>query len=516
MLPIAEYDIVQFLKQAPVDQLSESERGLHEKYLRTYARAPYDAVTVFPADSATPLFFEGIATDEDKYLYRWRDEATHSDLQVNGIGIVEVRSRLEPASGSTVLGTIGGRIKGTLSGHVGYYLEATNGSVLAGDTMIALEDPTLSRNKNFAIFSNHTFFDNTTAELTYSNDWFTAKLARMALSVGGGYGSDNVFVSPGIQPIDHVMLSARVGAVRYTAIVGSLLGDARFSATLDSTLYSFGPGSYIDPKYLALHHVSITLGDEVEFGFTDMTVFSRRFDLAYLNPFSFLKSVEHSLNDRDNGLLGAHMRWRIVPGVELRGQGLMDDVMFSRVGTGWWGNKFAWQLGAFWAAPFGCRDLDLAAEYTHVEPFTYSHYNTQNAFTTSGQIIGSAIGPNSKRFTGMVHYSPTAKLTFSLSASLLQHGENIYDSAGTLVYNAGADFEQTVRNAEEANASYNILGGRRVSSVAIEGSALYELWRGITLYVRAYDRSVHYSEGTPANPQRTPYRLFTGGIKATL
>jgi hypothetical protein len=515
VLPLSEFGIVQFLKQVSTDELSESERELRSKFLQTYAREPFDAVTIFAADSAAPLFVGGIPTDKDKYIYRWRDTATNSDLQVNGLANLEFRDRLDPDPATVMLGMIGGRIRGTLSGHVGYFLEATNGSVLRGDTTIALEDPQIGKNKNFAVFSNHVFFDNTTAELSYNNDWFTANLARGALSIGGGYSGDNIFVSPGIPTIDHVSIGAHVGAVRYLAIVGSLLGDARYSAHLDSTLYNFGPGAYIDPKYIALHHVSITLG-EVEFGFTDMTIFSRRFDLAYLNPFSFLKSVEHSLNDRDNGLLGAHVRWQITPGVEVRGQGLMDDVIFSRIGTGWWGNKFAWQFGVFWAAPFGVRDLDVAAEYTHVEPFMYSHFNTQNAFTTSGEIVGSGIGPNSKRFFGKLHYSPSAKLSFDLSGSLLQHGENVYDSAGNITYNAGGDVEITATSEAESKASYNILGGRRVNSFTLEGSALYEIWRGIQVYVRVLDRSVSYAEGTPQNPQVTPYRLFTGGIKATL
>lgn len=516
VLPLSEYTIVEFLLQVPVDQLSQSERDLREKYLRTYAREPFDAVTVFPAEDATPLFFEGIPTDKDKYLYRWRDTSTKSDLQVNGLASLEFRQRLEPESGNVMLGMIGGRIRGTLSGHVGYFLEATNGSVLGGDTSLALEDPKIGQNKNFAVFSNHKFFDNTTAELSYTYDWFTAKLARTPLSVGGGYSGDNVFVSPGIPPMDFLSLGAKVGAVRYAAIVSSLLGDARYSARLDSTLYSVGPGAYIDPKYLVLHHVSILLGNEVEFGFTDMTIFSRRFELAYLNPFSFLKSVEHSLNDRDNGLLGAHVRWRIVPGVEVRAQALMDDVIFSRIGTGWWGNKFAWQFGAFWAAPFGFRDMDIAAEYTHVEPFMYTHFNTQNNFTTSGAIIGSPIGPNSKRFLGKIHYRPTAKLAIELTASLVQHGENVYDSAGAIVYNAGADIEHTVTTSAEGEGTFNILGGRRVNSFTLDGSVQYELWRGIALFVRATDRSVTYTEGTPASPQATPYRLITGGIRATL
>jgi hypothetical protein len=194
----------------------------------------------------------------------------------------------------------------------------------------------------------------------------------------------------------------------------------------------------------------------------------------------------------------------------------MDDVIFSRVGTGWWGNKFAWQFGAFWAAPFGVRDLDIAAEYTHVEPFMYSHFNTQNAFTTSGEIIGSSIGPNAKRYWGQLRWSPTSKLRFDLSIALLQRGENIYDSTGSLITNVGADVEVTVRNDAENEAAYSILGGRRVNAMTIEGAVHYEVWRGIQVYGQVLNRSVSYPEGTPQNPQLMPYSLLTGGIKAVL
>ena len=111
-----------------------------------------------------------------------------------------------------------------------------------------------------------------------------------------------------------------------------------------------------------------------------MMIYSRRFDLAYVNPFTFLKTVEASLNDRDNGLLGAHLRWRVANGIEIRGQGLVDDVVASQIGTGFWSNKFAWQLGGMWSAPFGLQDVDIAFEHTRVEPYTYSHFNSQEYF----------------------------------------------------------------------------------------------------------------------------------------
>lgn len=514
-LPLSEFEITTLLHEAEGKDLSRSEIDNIKKYIRTYERTPFEAVTMFAAEDDTPFFVDGIFdVSQDKYLYRWRDTATVSDFQVNALGSLEYRQRALPESGSAVLGVIGGRFKGTLSGHVGFYMQTTNGQSF-GDSSIALEDPVIGKNKNFADYSNHMFYDNTTAELAYNNDWFTGKLGRIPIAFGGGYQMDNITINPNVSLYDVVSVAAKVKSVQYHAVVASLLGEAKYSESKDSNYYRFGPGAYIDPKYLALHHVNISLGNDFDFGFTDMTIFSRRFDIAYLNPFAFLKSVEHSLNDRDNGLMAAHIRWRFVKGLEFRGQWLMDDIVASRIGDGYWGNKFAWQAGMMWAAPFGLHDVDIAAEYTQVEPYTYSHFNPQNSFVTNGMILGSQIGPNSRSLWGQIRWVPSWQWKFWVSVNHIARGENIYDSTGVLLVNYGGDVEQTIRSDEEKDRSYSLLEGNRVNVVAIEANVVYELFRGYEIFGRIYNKSVDYPGGASANPLQTPYRLFTLGARAT-
>ena len=512
-LPITEYDVVTLLKSVDTTKLSSGESALRRKFLRTYAREPYEAISMFPAHDADPLFFEGIPTDKDKYLYRWKDDSTLSDFQVHGIGSLEFRDRTKPTPGKAILGVIGGRFTGTLSGHVGFFTETTNGQSF-GDSTLASEDPAIAQNKNFSLYT-HTFYDNTIGELTYNYDWFTAKIAREAFAFGGSFQGNNIIISPDVQPTDFVSIGAHAGAVRYKAVVASLLGEARFSAGADSARYSsFGAGAYIDPKYLTLHDLTFIIGKDLELGFTDMVIYSRRFDLAYVNPFTFLKTVEASLNDRDNGLLGAHMRWRIADGIEVRGEGLVDDILASQIGKGFWSNKFAWQLGGMWAAPFGLQDVDVAFEHTRVEPYTYSHFNSQNTFSTSGQILGSAIGPNAMSFWGQLRWTPSEKFSLELDITLIEHGENIYDSTGKLIYNAGANFELSLVNPDDESRTYSILNGRRVNSLILDATLQYELWRGLKFFVRGYSKSVNYLEGTPSNPQEIPYGFFGIGAKA--
>src|SRR5581483_7345393 len=428
-LPISEFEVAQFLRQADTsNRLSNAEHDLVRKYLRTYAHEPREAVTMFPSHEAEPLFWSGIFTDKDKYLYQWYDDFTRSDLFIHGIASLELRHRTSPDDASALLGNIGGRFSGTLSGRVGYFMQTTNGEKF-GNSQLALEDPSLAKNHDLADFSQQ-FFDFTSDELTYNNDWFTGKLAREAISIGGGFQNDDVILSPNVPYFNFISLAAHVDAVRYQMIYGSLVQDT----------FSIEPPYPL--KLIALHDLTFDIGRHFELGFTDIMVFTERYELGYLIPFSFLNTVKKGLDDqdRDNALLATHTLWQVAPGVELRGQALLDDFVASKVGTGYWSNKWAWQAGGMWAGAFGIPDLDWEAEWIRVEPYTYTHWDTAGSYSTSQTLLGAQIGPNSQSFWSKLRWAPSEKWIFSLEGQLVERGENLYDSTGNLVYNAGADY----------------------------------------------------------------------------
>jgi hypothetical protein len=497
-LPLSEFEVVEFLRTVDPVKLSSAEQDLLRKFLQTYAHEPREAVTWFEARDSKSFFFEGLFTDEDKYLYRWFDDSTKSDLFVHAIGSLEVRHQSNPRSATVGLLNYGGRFSGTLSGHVGYYLQTTNGQEF-GDSLLALDDPLLSKNRNLAFYS-HTFFDFTSAEFTYSYDWFTGKLAREAVSIGGGYQNDNILLSPNVPYFDFLSLGAHVGQVHYQALVGSLLDD-----TLTG-----GAEAQIPPKFLVLHDLTVGVGSTADFGISDILIFSKRYELAYLNPFSFLKSVEHSLNDRDNGLLGAHARWRITPGVEARGQMLLDDIVMGQIGKGYWGNKFAWQLGAMWAGAFGASDLDLMAEWIRVEPYTYSHFSPNNRYSTSQTVLGAQIGPNAQSYWSALRWAPSAKWTVMLEGQYVQRGENVFDSSGHLIYNTGGDYTISLTDESSPNNTH-FLYGRRVNIFTLTANIEFEPLRGLVVFARGTKRSVDYLEDIPQTPG-----INTSGIAISL
>jgi hypothetical protein len=514
-LPLSQFEVAGFLHQAQPAKLSGAEQSLLTKFLQTYALDPRESVTMFPADDAKPLFFDGIFTQQDKYLYQWYDDSTKSDLFVHGIGSAEYLRQTSPASESVKLLNLGGRFSGTISGHVGYFMQTTNG-VAIGDQQLALADPTLSKNNNLRYFTN--FFDFTTAELSYNNDWFTGKIAREAVAIGGGYQNDNVLLSAnGVPTFDFFSLGAHIGAVRYQAILGSLVQDTV---------------PYIEPpyplKYLAVHDLTFGIGRNAELGFTDIMVFTERLDLAYLNPFSFLGTVKHGLDgqDHDNGLLGTHVRWQIIPGIEVRGQAALDDLEINEIGKGYWSNKWAWQFGGMWAGAFGCPNLDWEAEWIHVEPYTYSHWDTVGAYSSSQTLLGAQIGPNAQSFWTSLRWIPDSKWTFLLDGQFIERGENIYDSTGNLLYNAGADYHASM-TAQGAPYDTHFLEGRRVNIYTLTAEIEFEPWRGLTIFASGTKKIVDYLGGTPSTPgfdltglpvsqapQELPETLIDLGVKA--
>ncbi len=488
-LPISEFEVAGFLHQAESAKLSNAERELLQKYLRTYAHEPREAVTMFASQDAEPLFFEGMFTDKDKYLYQWYDDSTKSDFFVHGIGSAEYLHQTDPTSESVALFNLGGRFSGTLSGHVGYFMQTTNGEKW-GSQHLALENPLLGKNNDLRYFSGQ-FFDFTTAELSYNNGWFTGKLAREAVAIGGGYQNDNVILSADNVPTyDFLSLGAHVGAVRYQAMYASLVQDTVTT-----------PEPPFPVKYMTVHDLTFGIGRDVELGFTDMIIFTERFDLAYLNPFSFLNTVKKGLDDEDhdNNNLGAHARWNIAPGIEVRGQSFLDDLVASKIGTGYWSNKWAWQFGGMWAGAFGIPDLDWEAEWIRAEPYTYTHWDTTGSTSTSKTLLGAQIGPNSQSYWATLRWAPDAKWTFSLEGELIERGENLYDSSGNLLYNAGADYRVSM-TAQGAPNDTHFLEGRRVNIFTVTPEIEFEPWRGLTFFATGTKKLVDYLKGAPLTP----------------
>jgi hypothetical protein len=268
---------------------------------------------------------------------------------------------------------------------------------------------------------------------------------------------------------DALMIGARLPGIEYKFMHSSLL-------SLPQTYYGWetGPNVSFVPKYMVNHRLSIR-PEWGEVSFWENIIYTDRFyDLGYLNPLSFLKSVEHSLRDRDNSGMGLDATIRIVDGFQLKGTYFLDDIIFSKIGDGFWGNKSAWNLGFMWSPDMS---FDLGAEYSRVEPFTFSHFNVQNSMTNDGYIVSSYLQPNSDRWTLFGNYWWGSRYPLEFALSYQRHGNNIYDDEGKLVKNVGGSALQT-HSSGDPTEGYIFLDGDTEFVTSMDIKTGYELVRG--------------------------------------
>jgi arsenate reductase-like glutaredoxin family protein len=189
----------------------------------------------------------------------------------------------------------------------------------------------------------------------------------------------------------------------------------------------FRKGDKLLPKkYATMHYLNFNATRWLTLGLFEAIVFGRQdhFDFQYMNPVIFYRSIEQANGSPDNANLGlsfkANTKWHTV----LYGQLLFDEFNFAQMKSKekWWGNKYAFQLGAKVADVFGIRNLMIRAEYNYIRPFTYSFRDSVANYTHYNQPLAHPRGSNLTEFSLHIHYKPTRKLYLTSRTFFLKQG----------------------------------------------------------------------------------------------
>lgn len=488
VLPLSRKEVAEYLLEADRHrgEMTETEQESMDDFLTEFE---YDlhrsSERVAMLLSSQPLCEKAadVLSEKEKYLYAWSDSS--SSLFMDFLFSAEHRLISGDTRGNTgaSLFTWGGRIRGTLKNRLGYYLQATNGQVM-GDKDFALTD--VSLREIYKINEpGSASFDVTEGYLQLDADVVNIQLGRERVLWGAGYG-DRLILSSNPPPFDFLKLEARIGSVRYTFLHSWILGQKRM-VLLDSMR---GVEPVVNSKYLASHRVNVSFGDAFDFGVTEMVVYAKRFpELGYLNPFIFYKSVEHSLQDRDNSFLVLDAQARFLKNLEISATLLIDDISFSKVGTSWYGNELAYKTGMLSVEPFGLKDVDITLDYTRIQPYVYSHHLAENNFTNNGFVMGHRLGPNSDDALMQIGYRYDHKLRGTLAFEYERHGDNILDASGGLLRNVGGDFLQGHRTVDSEEVTF--LDGVLQKTNRIRLNLLYEPFNEFFVELQYELRTTH-------------------------
>jgi hypothetical protein len=284
-----------------------------------------------------------------------------------------------------------------------------------------------------------------------------------------GPGVNSLFLSDYAAPYDHLQVRAQAGPFRYASVVARFTTPERIGDNL------------LPSKYGAFHQLGLSLGRvDVEVFeavmFHDDTLGGNRngFELAYLNPVIFYRSVESELGSHDNALLGASVAVRPVDGVRVYGQALLDEFTAARFFDDYWANKWG-VLGGVHAVDVGLPGLDVRAEAARLRPFLYAHKGESSAVVHYADPLAYAAGPNAVDLNLFARYRPTVRIEAALTLARTVRGRNP-DSL-----NVGADprLPYTTRDPALDLDGYPTLVGVRQTEWLVEARAGYEILPGL-------------------------------------
>ncbi|MBS1587318.1 MAG: hypothetical protein JSS82_17420 [Bacteroidetes bacterium] len=250
------------------------------------------------------------------------------------------------------------------------------------------------------------------------------------------FGYDRHFIGDGVRSLvisdfstgsPFLRISSRLGKFRYQNLFLELVSP--YTRTGDRVL---------PKKYAAIHHLSVNATKWLNVGIFETTMFSTRdFDIGYLNPIIFYRSIEYASGSNTNVNVGFNFKAIMLKHIQLYGQFLLNE------GNG---NRFGLQGGAKYFDVAGIRNLDLQGEINLVRPYTYAAKDSSASYTQYNQPLAHPLGANFVEFIGIVRAQPVNHLYASakgmyyiqgVDSAISNYGSNIFRSTEITTPDAG-------------------------------------------------------------------------------
>jgi len=150
----------------------------------------------------------------------------------------------------------------------------------------------------------------------------------------------------------------------------------------------------------------------------------RNWEWTYLIPFVPFKFVEHYNGDRDNALISGDIDVMYPQNYRWYGEFLIDDMESPwQLFTSNFHNKWAYTIGMQWFGRMMDRDVVAGCEYTHIEPWVYTHFNGgSHRWDNYNQPLGSQLGPDAEQLRCDLRTDLTDK--FSAGFSFIYTGRD--------------------------------------------------------------------------------------------
>ncbi len=327
--------------------------------------------------------------------------------------------------------------------------------------------------KNFKAAGGYDYFDNR-ASISFN--------ATKYIDIQFGY--DRNFIGDGFRSLLMSNFSGNALFLKFNTRIWKLNYENLFMELIPLQRRASG-NSLLSRKYFRMNQLSFNATKWLNIGVFDAVTFGRRdhFDFQYLVPVLFLRPAESDIGSADNALVGLNFKANIKKKVQVYGQLALDEFKLSEVfkSTGYWANKFGYQLGIKYPEAFGLRNLDVQLETNRIRPFTYSHFDSLAEYSHYNQPLAHPLGASIQEFVGIVRYRPLKRVYLEAKAIYFQQG---LDSLGQ---NYGSNIFRDY-NTRTRTYGYFVGSGNQVKALNLNFYASYELREGLFIDAAAQHR----------------------------
>jgi len=362
----------------------------------------------------------------ERHIYSFNDSALQDYLAVD-LGFRDSSEYFGRNGGALTSGCFYGGIRGDVRGMLAFMNRIEVSSEANTDKVYWMSDYNPVNGYPYNTFQdtgwvNKKSWDTFIAGVFFENRLFSAELGVDKLRWGPGE-HNALSLSGETPPLGLLKLETDFWKVHYTQSIGILKGER-----------------YLD-KYMFAHRLEFHLPHGMTAGVNEVLVYgdnahdgdtsnigsrfgARSLDYIYGIPFIPYYFSQHFNGDRDNMTLSMDFSARPAPGLKLYMELFLDD-MISPLSffDDQWSNKWAATLGGHYYFPTEKNDLSLLAEYTHVEPWVYTHFfGESHRYRHYGQSLGTSVGPDGDEVYVDLNFKPSRRISLDLSGRNQRQG----------------------------------------------------------------------------------------------
>jgi len=178
-------------------------------------------------------------------------------------------------------------------------------------------------------------------------------------------------------------------------------------------------------KYLAANIFTVKPFERFRFSFGNSIIYDHEIEAAYLTPFFFFKSIDHTLNsgiDNQNSQMFFDLSSRQIKYLHLYATLFLDEIAIGRMfDADEHSNFYSLKLG-FRLSNFPLKNVVFTSEYTQTNPLVFRHYIPTLTFESNQYNLGHYLQDNARELFLALTIKPIRGLIIDMFYTFAQKG----------------------------------------------------------------------------------------------